>query len=148
MEASQKAGGLKDDGGYLKLNGTSSGSWYKGKGVTAGMTLRDVVKMLGNSAFIRVLAPSAGWVMPVADLRSAEVVSRGGKLVGDAECAVLGELLKARPARVGGAQRRSTRGALRRRTEQQPKGQERARARGVLHCARHLLLGVYLSRCE
>ena len=43
-DASDRPSGLTDSGGYWKLDGTSSGTWYKGWGVTAGMSVADVAR--------------------------------------------------------------------------------------------------------
>ena len=59
----------------------------------SGIGASDAASLVAGCRKLRTLTLDE-WAMPIADLRSAEVVSSGGEEFGDAEGAVLGELLK------------------------------------------------------
>ncbi len=50
-----KPADLLDGAGYYKLQGTSSGSWFRGKGAVAGETAYDVAKKLGRRQMVEYL---------------------------------------------------------------------------------------------
>ena len=45
-QASDKPSDLDDPGGYYRLEGTGSGGWYTGRGITAGMSVLDIAEAL------------------------------------------------------------------------------------------------------
>jgi hypothetical protein len=59
-QASDKPPDLDDSGGYYRLEGTGSGSWYKSQGITAGMSVLEIAEAL--AAKVPSSAPMPGVV--------------------------------------------------------------------------------------
>jgi len=57
-QASDKPPDLDDSGGYYRLEGTGSGSWYKSQGITAGMSVLEIAEAL--AAKVPSSAPMPG----------------------------------------------------------------------------------------